>query len=73
MIGADWLADRAEVNAQLGRTDQAIKLIEQLLATPDDSISIWELKLEPVWDPLRGDSRFEKLISSPAPKAAAPK
>ena len=26
------------------------------------------LKLFPVWDPLRGDSRFEQIVSSLAPK-----
>jgi len=26
------------------------------------------LKLFPVWDPLRGDPRFEKLVASLAPK-----
>jgi hypothetical protein len=26
------------------------------------------LKLFPVWDPLRGDPRFEKIVASLAPK-----
>jgi serine/threonine-protein kinase len=75
--GSGWLENRAEVNAQLGRTDEAIKLIERLLAMPNDSLSIWELKLEPVWDPLRGESRFQELCqdkldkSIPVQKAAA--
>ena len=60
---AQWLENLAEVNAQLGRIDEAIKLIERLHAMPNDVISVWELKLDPTWDPLRGDPRFEK--SSP--------
>jgi serine/threonine protein kinase/tetratricopeptide (TPR) repeat protein len=67
--GAQWLENLAEVNAQLGRTNEAIKLLERLLAMPNDSISVWQLKLEPSWDPIRNDPRFQKLASS-APKEA---
>jgi hypothetical protein len=31
-------------------------------------LSYGALKLFPVWDPLRGDPRFEKIVSSLAPK-----
>jgi serine/threonine protein kinase/Tfp pilus assembly protein PilF len=31
-------------------------------------VSYGELKLSPVWDPLRGDPRFEKIVTSLAPK-----
>jgi hypothetical protein len=31
-------------------------------------IKYGELKLDPQWDPLRGDPRFEKIIASLAPK-----
>jgi len=73
--GSQWPENLAEVNAQLGRIDEAIKLIEQLLAMPNsgEMSSVWELKLDPVWDPLRGDSRFERLIASPASKETTPK
>ena len=30
-----------------------------------------ELKLLPLWDPLRGDPRFEKIVASLAPKESA--
>jgi hypothetical protein len=33
--------------------------------------SYGQLKLMPFWDPLRGDSRFEKIVASLAPKEAA--
>jgi hypothetical protein len=29
------------------------------------------LKLFPVWDPLRGDPRFEQIVNSLAPKESA--
>jgi TolB-like protein/Tfp pilus assembly protein PilF len=32
------------------------------------SLSYGELKLMPLWDPLRGDPRFEKIVASLAPK-----
>jgi tetratricopeptide (TPR) repeat protein len=67
--GPQWLENLAEVNAQLGRTDEAIKLLEGLFAMPNDLISVWQLKLEPSWGPLRNDPRFEKLASG-TPKAA---
>jgi hypothetical protein len=31
-------------------------------------VSYGQLKLEPDWDPLRGDPRFEKIVASLAPK-----
>ena len=31
-------------------------------------LSYGALKLFPVWDPLRGDPRFEKIVQSQAPK-----
>jgi hypothetical protein len=65
--GAQWAAGVALINARVGRTDEAIKLLQQLLSTPGtgDVLSPWFLRLEPFWDPLRGDPRFKKLIASP--------
>jgi hypothetical protein len=34
-------------------------------------VSYGFLKLFPVWDPLRGDPRFEKIVASLAPKGAS--
>jgi hypothetical protein len=31
-------------------------------------LSYGALKLQPFWDPLRGDPRFEKIVASLAPK-----
>ena len=40
------------------------------LRAPDASLmlSYGALKLHPVWDPLRGDPRFEQIVASVAPK-----
>ena len=61
----------ALIYARVGENDLAIPLIERLLKIPgpvdsaDYSITINDLKYRWEWDPLRGDPRFQKLISSP--------
>jgi len=47
----------------LGRRGEAIGLLSQLLATPYRwPISVNDLQLDPVWDPLRADPTFEELL-----------
>jgi cell wall assembly regulator SMI1 len=36
-----------------------------------EMLSYGALKLHPLWDPLRGDPRFEKIVASLAPKESA--
>ncbi len=59
-----WLlTGLAQVESQAGDADHAIELLEQLMAAPEgDSVSIKRLELDPVWDPLRKDSRFQALL-----------
>jgi len=47
-----------------------LQQLEAGLRAPDASamLSYGVLKLLPVWDPLRGDPRFEKIVASLAPK-----
>jgi TolB-like protein/class 3 adenylate cyclase/Tfp pilus assembly protein PilF len=56
--------------AWTGDKDLALQQLETGLRAPDAStmLSYGALKLFPVWDPLRGDPRFEKIVSSLAPK-----
>ncbi len=56
--------------AWTGEKDLALQQLERGLRTPDASmmLSYGALKLFPVWDPLRGDPRFEKIVTSLAPK-----
>ncbi|HWY39297.1 MAG TPA: tetratricopeptide repeat protein [Chthoniobacterales bacterium] len=51
----------AQIYAWTGETDQALQLVEHLLNTPA-GLTAPVLKLDPVWDPLRKDPRFQALI-----------
>ena len=50
-----------------GERDEAIRLLQSLCAKPDGP-TYGYLKLHPDWDSLRGDTRFEALVASLAPK-----
>ena len=65
----------AEVHAHFGDTDQALQLIRQLLDADGAGLLLTPalLKLDPVWDPIRGDPRFEKIIADLAPKDSSKK
>jgi len=69
MIGGFYLAQLAMVEAQLDEKQSALSHIEQLLAIPVGHVlSRASLRLDPVWDSLRGDPRFQKIVASLAPK-----
>jgi tetratricopeptide (TPR) repeat protein len=59
-ITAAWAADK----------ELALQQLEAGLRAPQASVmlSYGALKLFPVWDPLRGDPRFEQIVSSLTPK-----
>ena len=42
-------------------TDEAFRLLDHLLVVPN-GITVPSLKLDPIWDPLRKDPRFQALI-----------
>ncbi len=56
--------------AWAGDKELALQQLEAGLRAPDASsmLSYGALKLHPLWDPLRGDPRFEKIVASLAPK-----
>jgi TolB-like protein/Flp pilus assembly protein TadD len=54
----------AQIEAQLGERDAAIEALPHLLEVPA-GITTADLRLNPFWDSLRGDPRFQKLIAEP--------
>src|SRR6202162_2229780 len=57
----------AQIYAWTGEKDAAIAEIAEIQRGPN-LLSYGLLKLSPVWDSLRGDPRFEKILASLAPK-----
>jgi TolB-like protein/Flp pilus assembly protein TadD len=59
--GPQTTAALAEIYAWVGEHDEALRLIDHLLQVPS-FMSVQVLKLDPMWDPLRKDPRFQALI-----------
>jgi hypothetical protein len=63
----------------MGEPDRAIAALQKLLSIPSSSALVTGnltltpalLRLDPMFNPLRNDPRFQKLASLEAPKAAA--
>ncbi|MEP6699140.1 MAG: hypothetical protein ABJB09_05350, partial [Verrucomicrobiota bacterium] len=65
----------ALVYAHTGETEKALDLIEHLLTVPCEvqegtthNMTLNDLKWRWVWDPLRSNQRFQKLLAGPEPK-----
>jgi TolB-like protein/Tfp pilus assembly protein PilF len=65
----------ARVEARMGERDRAIAALQKLLSIPYNSnvvsgvpLTPALLRLDPMFDPLRNDPRFQKLCATPAPK-----
>jgi TolB-like protein/Tfp pilus assembly protein PilF len=66
--GAEIAAGVAEVYAILGDNDRVIDVLDGLLTRPS-SVTAQGLKINPIWDPVRGDPRFQALIEKYGGKA----
>ena len=65
--GAFALTGFALIRAWVGECDLAIKQLEEVVKMPGGP-SYGALRLDPLWDPMRDDPRFEKIVNSLAPK-----
>jgi tetratricopeptide (TPR) repeat protein len=65
--GVTFAANLAQIYAWTGEKDLAIEQIAAVQRVPN-FLTYGFLKLSPIWDPLRGDPRFEKIVASLAPK-----
>jgi TolB-like protein/Tfp pilus assembly protein PilF len=65
--GTEVLYFFAVICAWTGERDQALDQLETLAKLPA-GVSYGEIRLDPFWDPLRGDPRFEKIVNSLAPR-----
>jgi TolB-like protein/Tfp pilus assembly protein PilF len=65
--GALVLEGLTQVYTWSGDRDRAIELVQKLVTIPS-YINYGRLKLHPLWSPLRGDPRFERIVNSLAPK-----
>jgi TolB-like protein/Flp pilus assembly protein TadD len=66
--GPQITAALAQIYAWTGEFDEAFRLLDHLLVVPN-GLTIPIFKLEPAWDPLRKDPRFQALIDKYSTKS----
>jgi serine/threonine protein kinase/tetratricopeptide (TPR) repeat protein len=71
--GPCFAVQLAQIYAWTNEKDLAIEQIAAMQHVPNNPFCYGFLKLSPIWDPLRGDPRFEKIVASLAPKELASK
>jgi len=64
--GPGYLEDLAYAEMLVGESDAAVKRLAYLLTIPS-GVSVPLLRVEPMWDPLRTNPRFQRLVATPAP------
>jgi hypothetical protein len=69
LVGSAIVEILGVIYAWTGEKDRAFEQLA-LSARIPAGVTYGELKLHPYFDPLRSDPRFDKLVTSLAPKAA---
>ena len=60
-FGGPWITGAlAQIYAWTGEHDEAFRLLDHLIEAPN-GVTAALLKLDPAWDPLRSDPRFQRL------------
>jgi TolB-like protein/Tfp pilus assembly protein PilF len=63
--GPEMQSHVARLDVRIGENDQAITVLQQLMSLPAGMfVSPAILQLDPVWDPLRNDPRFQMLANA---------
>src|SRR5206468_1309471 len=63
MDGAMLIQYLAVIYAWTGENDRAIERLTEAVKLPGSHITYGYLRLDPFWDPLRGDPRFEAIVA----------
>jgi len=64
LTGAAFFTALAEIEARANQPGEAVTTLQRLLSIPaGTAISIAQLKIDPVWDPIRNDPGFQKLLA----------
>ena len=66
--GPEVMESVAQVYAIVGEKDRAIEVLDGLLSRPS-AVTAQLLRINPIWDPLRNDSRFQNLLTKYGSKA----
>jgi TolB-like protein/Tfp pilus assembly protein PilF len=69
VLARQYEEDLARIEARFGEADRAIKVLQHLLTVPygNPPITPALLRLDPTFDPLRNDPRFQKLCEEKQP------
>jgi serine/threonine-protein kinase len=61
--GPEYLVYLAQLYVSVGENGQAIDTLQQVMSIPAGlSMSTALLRIDPIWDPLRADPRFDALV-----------
>jgi tetratricopeptide (TPR) repeat protein len=69
LFGVEFLVGLAQIETHTDQPEEAVKILRQLLTIPaGEFVSVTRLKIDPVWDPIRDNPGFQKLLSESEPE-----